>query len=639
MSNITICQIEVIAGNPAKNFETIKNAIYEHKDSEIIVFSELVISGYLIGDMFEENSFIRDCVSYNNDIKEYCADLFKGRNYTIVYGNIGLDESLKNEDGRVRKYNAIYALKNGEFVKCKATGYDFFVKTLSPNYREFEEPRHFFDNRKLTSEVTIDYLCRIDNIGYIICEDGWDSDYSVKPIELLAWTGFVDAVVNLSCSPFTTGKNISRDRVFGAHAKKYNISILYVNSIGIQNNGKTIFTFDGSSVLYSANGNVMQRASMFRPDSISVKIIDFRMGRYEFCEQNIPIQPIHEIKESLLFGIKKYLSDIGTNRVVIGISGGIDSAVAASLYAQVIGAENLLLVNMPSKYNSNTTKSIAYKIAKNIGCYYCEIPIDESVKLTSNQIYEAIPYIIPLDEVNSSAWDYTHIQLKLTPFHMENVQARDRSSRILSALSSAWGGVFTNNGNKTEATVGYCTLYGDVCGAVSALGDLWKEQVYELGRELNLSNNWLPDDVFNIVASAELSGDQDVDKGQGDPIVYWYHDRLFRSWQEQWIRLTPEEIAKAFIDGTINELLDIPKQYSVYDLFPANTQFVDDLERWWKLYKGMGIAKRVQAPPVLAVSRRSYGFDLRETLNCVHFSRKYLEYRNILLDMNVNFII
>lgn len=621
---IAMCQMEVIPANPAVNFETMKRFIIDAyaKNAEMVVFPELCISGYLIGDMWEEDAFVKDCFDYSYDVLEFVKQLYGTREHTVVFGNVGIDTTMKNEDGRIRKYNAIFIIHNGEFVK--KMNYDFGVKTLSPNYREFEEPRHFYDNRKLAfdDESGIEpYLTSHNGIGYIICEDGWDSDYSIKPIDTLMVEP-LELIINLSCSPFTAGKNKSRDRVFANHAYNNAVPIVYVNSIGIQNNGKTIFSFDGSSVVYDAYGNTMARAPMFKETLMLVDIV----GGAVKCEQAPAdnLDGIAEIHKALEYSVKQYLKSVGTNRVVIGISGGVDSAVAASLYASIVGPENLLLVNMPSKYNSDLTKNIAKTIAKNIGCYYCVVPIEDSVNLTNRQVTQAYPYRFDTNgKIHSE-------QLVLSDFHMENVQARDRSSRILSAMSSAWGGVFTNNGNKTEATVGYATLYGDVAGFVSALGDLWKHQVYELGQYLNTLNNWLPEDVFTVVASAELSDKQDVTKGQGDPLVYWYHDRLFRSWQEHWKRLTPEDVLLAYKHRTIDALLGIPEGHSVYNLFPNPIDFIDDMERWWKLYKGMGIAKRVQAPPVIALSRRAYGFDLRETLGCVHFTRKYLRYKNLL---------
>ena len=211
---------------------------------------------------------------------------------------------------------------------------------------------------------------------------------------------------------------------------------------------------------------------------------------------------------------------------------------------------------------------------------------------------------------------------------MENVQARDRGSRILAALASAWGGVFPNNGNKSEITVGYCTFYGDLAGFLCTIGDLWKEQVYALARHLNDKYHLLPEEVFTVHASAELSEDHDVNKGKGDPLIFWYHDRLFQSWMQWWIRVTPEENLEWYIDRTINEKLHIPEGKSVYDLFPTKQEFCDDLERWYKAFKGLAVAKRVQAPPILSVSRRAFGFDYRETLGGLYITRHYYELKS-----------
>jgi NAD+ synthase (glutamine-hydrolysing) len=216
----------------------------------------------------------------------------------------------------------------------------------------------------------------------------------------------------------------------------------------------------------------------------------------------------------------------------------------------------------------------------------------------------------------------------------ENVQARDRSSRILAAAAAAFGGAFTCNANKSELTVGYCTLYGDESGFLAALADLWKHQVYELGRWLNeqvYKIPVIPPEIFSIVPSAELSQDQNVDAGKGDPLIYPYHDFLFRSFVERWQRATPEDIMAWYAAGTIEQNIGCESGL-VAKIFPTAAEFIADLERWWKLYTGMSVAKRIQAPPVLAVSRRAFGFDHREAQNPVHFSLTYEQLKSRLLD-------
>lgn len=614
---IALAQIEVIPCRPDLNFQNIRKNVIEAKkeNADLVVFPELCIPGYLIGDTWEEQSFIKDCIAYNNDVSSL-AD-----NIDIIFGSIGADFTKKHLDGRIILHNALYYVHNKEFLKFD--GRSYYTKTLLPNYREFEEPRHFtaaLNDIVYTNNVTTHSFFtpkKINNIkiGLTICEDGWDIDYPLSPISLYKSFG-CDLVINSSCSPFTRGKNSSRNRVFGEeHAKNKCVPILYVNAVGIQNNCKNIYTFDGSTVAYNKYGKIVAQAPMFKEHLMYVNYVDGDIQQSEINEQ--PENEIAEVYESLKYGVSQYLKACNMTKVVIGISGGIDSAVCAALYAQIIGPENLLLVNMPSTFNSKTTINISQSIAKNIGCYYVSIPIEESVKLTRSQIEGVI--------VQNDKGDEKKLNLRSIDF--ENIQARDRSSRILAALSCAWGGVFTNNGNKTEATVGYATLYGDVCGFLATIGDLWKYQVYEIGRYLNQIYPVLPNEVFSIVASAELSDQQNIDEGKGDPIVYWYHDKLFASWEEKWFRCTPEDNLKWYLNGTINEMLNI-QGHNVYDLFSIPSMFIDDLERWYKLFKGMAIAKRTQSPPVLTVSRRAYGFDYRETLNSCYFTREYLQMKD-----------
>jgi len=241
-----------------------------------------------------------------------------------------------------------------------------------------------------------------------------------------------------------------------------------------------------------------------------------------------------------------------------------------------------------------------------------------------------------LDGAQIASLDGAHsAPISLAGFVMENVQARDRSSRILAALAAAFGGVFTCNANKAELTVGYSTLYGDLGGFLALIGDLWKGEVYALGRYLNdevFGREAIPEGIFNVVPSAELGAHQSVDEGKGDPLIYPYHDRLFFSWVQRWNRATPEEILEWYAAGTLNSELGLDLSVAdVYRLFPDAQGFVRDLERWWNLYNGIAVAKRVQAPPILAISSRAFGFDHRESLGAPFYSVRYREMRERLL--------
>jgi NAD+ synthase (glutamine-hydrolysing) len=314
-----------------------------------------------------------------------------------------------------------------------------------------------------------------------------------------------------------------------------------------------------------------------------------------------------------MYGTQCFMKRCGIERVVVGASGGIDSAVVATLYRQILPAENLLLINMPSRFNSATTINLARSLARNLGCGYAEIAIEEAARLTRTQI-DGVRIRTPSGETG----------LRLTDYLFENVQARDRSARILAAVAAAVGGVFTCNANKSEMTVGYTTLYGDLGGYLANIADLWKGEVYALGRHLNAlapDRETIPEGSFAVVPSAELSMAQAVDEGKGDPLIYPYHDCLFRSWVEEWNRSTPEEILEWYAGGTLEARIGYAGR--VRELFATPADFVADLERWWNQYQGMGVAKRIQAPPVLAVKRRAFGFDHREAQIGARRTRRY----------------
>lgn len=311
-------------------------------------------------------------------------------------------------------------------------------------------------------------------------------------------------------------------------------------------------------------------------------------------------------------------------KVVIGISGGIDSAVASALYVNIIGKDNVTLINMPSKFNSETTKGLSSQLAHNLGCQYAIVPIQEVVDFTVNQFEHT-------DVVDLTTQNVNH--LTISSFVKENIQARDRSARILAGMSAAIGGGFTCNANKAETTVGYSTLYGDQSGFLAALADLWKHQVYDLARYLNkevYKREVIPQGIIDIVPSAELSAEQDVDAGKGDPIKYPYHDYLFRSFVESWQKVTPEDILTWYSENTLEEHIGCEKGL-VAKYFSTAKEFIADLERWWNLFTGMAIAKRIQAPPILAISRRAYGFDHRESQNGAYYTRAYKQLKAKLL--------
>ncbi len=628
MLKICFSQIEVEPGHPDLNFSKMLQAINEAKanNADIIIFPEMVIPGYLLGDTWEQTSYLKDCLSYGEDIIAQSNDI------CIIFGNIAVDWQKKNTDGRVRKYNALYAAYQGKLIQPEKSPYPFAIKTLFPNYREFDDSRYFYSLQSLADELdtSVDDLLspmKVNikgqelNLGCILCEDGWSDDYNFSPIDILCKNYKLDMLINISASPYTFGKNNKRHRVFSKQAKDNQVPLIYVNNIGIQNNGKTIYTFDGSSTVYDKNGNIIACCPAYSGKNNYINL----NSNEDYTPLPIPQNDdISNIYQALSYGIKKFLKDIHMKKVVIGISGGIDSAVASALYVNIIGKDNVTLINMPSKFNSETTKGLSSQLAHNLGCQYAIVPIQEVVDFTVNQFEHT-------DVVDLTTQNVNH--LTISSFVKENIQARDRSARILAGMSAAIGGGFTCNANKAETTVGYSTLYGDQSGFLAALADLWKHQVYDLARYLNkevYKREVIPQGIIDIVPSAELSAEQDVDAGKGDPIKYPYHDYLFRSFVESWQKVTPEDILTWYSENTLEEHIGCEKGL-VAKYFSTAKEFIADLERWWNLFTGMAIAKRIQAPPILAISRRAYGFDHRESQNGAYYTRAYKQLKAKLL--------
>ena len=405
--------------------------------------------------------------------------------------------------------------------------------------------------------------------------------------------------VKFSSEPFSLDKKFPDDKI--------NCPVIRVGCVGIQNTGKTIYMFDGASAVFNSRGQIVQCAEPFAEclNFVELEEID-KMPALEVDD----LDETEKIYRAISYGVKNFLKQIGMKEVVIGVSGGIDSAVAAALYTKILGAKNVFLVNMPSVFNSATTKNLSAQLAKNLGCKYFVVPIQESVDWTIKQL--------------------EGVGLEVSSFVRENIQARDRSARILAAIAACVGGGFTCNANKAETTVGYATLYGDEAGFLSALADLWKFQVYNLARYMNekiFGREVIPQGIIDIVPSAELSTAQNVDEGKGDPLKYPYHDFLFRAFAEK--NLTPEEILTWYAAGELEKNIGCEIGL-VEKYFPTAEDFITDLERWWKQFTGMGVAKRIQSPPILAVTNQPYGARV-ESQNGTHFTKKYFELKNKLL--------
>lgn len=622
-------QMEIIPGRPDINFKRIIELIGAAKKggADILLLPEMCLPGYLIGDMWEQESFLNDCAYYTNEI----AALSHG--ICVMFGSVAVENGKLNEDGRVRKYNAAYAVQDGKFIGGYL-GRSFIIKNSLPNYREFDDCRHFYSLQKLCAEenhqvaqalqpLEINIRGEKLRVGLMLCEDGWTENYHLNVPQTLADNG-AQILFNLSCSPYTLGKNRKRNRLFSAQAQAAGVPLIYCNNVGIQNNGKNIFTYDGCSSVYDDAGRLITSAPMYG-DVLLGCTLNTQTGAITAPQPpaGLPEEP-ESVYKSLRYGTAKFLEQCGIRRMTIGLSGGIDSAVTAAMYVDILGPQNVLLLNLPSQYNSQLTQDLAGQLARNLGANYAVIPIGASCDHTVQQLTT-----IPVTDTASGA----EFKLELSDLVKENIQARDRGARVIAAAAAAFGGAFSCNSNKAEISVGYATFYGDICGAVAMIGDIWKHQVYALGRFLNdevFKREVIPEEIFTIRPSAELSSAQTVGNG-GDPLIYPYHDYLLRAFIENWHKTTPTEILRWYKAGTLAEELGC-SQAVIDESFAAPADFIADLERWWRLFSGFAVAKRIQAPPIMSITKRAFGYDHRESQLSPYFSREYYQLKTELLN-------
>lgn len=624
-----ICgQMEIIPGRPDLNYQKISNIIGQakEKNADILLLPEMCLPGYLIGDLWEQQTFLDDCAYYAQQIAA------QAENLCIVFGSVATEKGKINEDGRIRKYNAAYICQNGTMLSGYL-GRNFIIKNSLPNYREFDDARYFHSLQKLCAEENIAIADALQPIaitikgqqiklGVMLCEDGWTDNYQYNIPSILAEKE-ANLLCNLSCSPYSLGKNKKRHRLLAAQSQAASKPLVYCNNVGIQNNGKNIFTYDGSSCVYNASGKLAAALPMFTDELLE---FTWNTETNEINSANLPAAPQQEtdiIYHTLRYGTQQFLKQCGINKMTIGLSGGIDSAVTAAMYTDILGPENVLLLNLPSRYNSEATKNIAQRLAEKLHTNYAVMPITESCQHTEKQLT-----LTPVTNFNNNAT----FNLKLSRLQRENIQARDRGARLIAAASAAFGGAFSCNSNKSEIAIGYATFYGDICGALAIIGDLWKHQVYALGHYLNdeiFKDEVIPNEIFTIRPSAELSEEQTVGVG-GDPLVYEYHDYLFKAFMERWHKITPADILRWYKNNTLAAELGCSDKI-IQDTFPDNHAFIADLERWWKLFSGFAVAKRIQAPPILSLSKRSFGYDHREAQLTPYFSREYYQLKEELL--------
>ena len=518
-----------IDGNTAKILDAISKAKAENAD--LIIFSELAVCGYPPKDLLDYPNFIDRCESAVKLIGENSNDI------GLIIGA----PSWSNLERGKKLYNSAFFYENKKLLKR-------IDKTLLPTYDVFDEYR-YFESNKIFECVSF----RGEKLAITICEDLWNIDdekmYKLIPMDELQKDN-PTLMINLSGSPYSYNHVEKRRNRMQQNAKMYSLPLCYVNQVG----GNTDILFDGGSMFINKNGDIVEECTFYHED---FKLIEWSSGSvYPDNHQDYYDYDISLIHDALLMGIRDYFGKMGFNKAVIGSSGGIDSAVVHALAARALGGENVRAIMMPSKYSSKGSVNDAVALAKNLNSPYRIISIEQTVKSLNMTLEE---------EFEGLEEDVTE----------ENIQARSRGV-ILMAISNKFGYIVLNTSNKSESAVGYSTLYGDMCGGLSVIGDLYKEQVYELARFMNRSSPVIPQEIIDKEPSAELRPNQ---KDSDSLPAYSVLDKiLFHYIEEQkgW-----KEIVKLGIEE---------------DLVRRIIRLVDKNEY-----------KRFQASPTLRISHKAFG--------------------------------
>ena len=529
---IALAQLNFTIGDFESNTAKMADVLFQAKQDKVdlVVFSELSVCGYMPDDLLDYPSFIEKCEHALEAIARACDGI------AAIVGGV-----IRNPGKGRLLQNAACFMYNGKIQHTVA-------KTLLPTYDVFNEHRYF--QPETTSQI-IEY--KGVNIGIAICEDLWDVyndfEYPVSPGQALKELG-AQLIINPSASPFHIGKQSLRNRVFGGQAARFDLPVLYVNQVGVH----TELLFDGSSRAVNGNGEVVIQAPSFEE---TVVYADFEDGKFSIGK-SVPLDTddTAQLYKALVFGIKDYFSKMGFTHAILGSSGGIDSAVVQALASAALGGDCVHPVLMPSMFSSDHSVSDAEKLSANLG--------NEAITIPIKSLYEG--YMEALSPVFQGK-----------PFNLaeENLQARSRAV-LLMAISNKLGYILLNTSNKSELSVGYSTLYGDLCGAISVIGDVYKNQVYALARYINRNQEIIPVNIIEKAPSAELRpGQKDADSLPDYDVL----DELLKHYIEE--KKGIEELITMGYDQTVVNKVVALVNASEY--------------------------KRYQAPPILRVSNKAFG--------------------------------
>jgi len=480
---LAICQINTTVGDFAGNSARIKEFIAKAKavKADLAIFPELAITGYPPEDLLLKQKFVKDNLKTFKEISSFAGKI------SVILGFV--DKVGKDI------FNAAALIRNGAVVKS------IYHKMNLPNYGVFDEKRYFKQGEK-HFVTTVKGL----KIGLNICEDIWLKEGPVKT-EALAGA---QVIIAINASPFHAGKVIEREKIIQKQAKDNGVYIVYANMVG----GQDELVFDGYSMVVDQTGRIIARADGFIEELLVVDIpLGLKEEKPEIPAKKSRILPLaEEVYTALVTGTRDYILKTGFKKVVIGLSGGIDSAIVAAIAVDALGKENVTGVFMPTRFSSKASKDDAAELAKNLGINFKTIPIEEIFKL--------------------------YLQL-LTPFFdgktpdttEENLQARIRGN-IMMALSNKFNWIVLTTGNKSEMSTGYATLYGDMAGGFAVIKDVPKILVYEISKYRNSVSPVIPENILTKAPTAELRNNQkDSDSlpeyPELDPILKLYIEEDF----------------------------------------------------------------------------------------------------------------